>query len=143
MKNINCEDILRQKLGLNDGAVVELSDQQITEHLASCENCRQEAEQLQNTAVLLNRQKRLAQPADLWSAIEKQINPESDAIFNIKWEPFVLLGVLLAVYKLLEMVPEHDLGWTLKIVPFVLVAALFSFLKENPFKINTELILEK
>jgi hypothetical protein len=28
-------------------------------------------------------------------------------------------------------------------VPLIFVVALFGFLKENPFKINTELILEK
>ncbi|MEP6901993.1 MAG: hypothetical protein ABJA66_09595 [Actinomycetota bacterium] len=143
MKNINCEDILIQKLALIDGEKTEFSDEQITAHLASCENCRQQIEQLQNTVVLLNRQKRRGQTADLWAAIEKQINPESEATFKIKWPPFVLLAILLAVYKFVEMVPERDLGWALKIVPVVLIAAVFGFLKENPFKINTELILEK
>jgi predicted anti-sigma-YlaC factor YlaD len=143
MKNMNCEDILIQKMALIDGEAAEFSDQQIHEHLASCENCRQQIELLQNTSGLLNRQKRREQPADLWPAIERQINPESEAGFKMKWQIFVLVGVLFAVYKFVEMVPERDLGWALKIVPFVLVAALFGYLKENPFKINTELILEK
>ena len=83
------------------------------------------------------------QDADLWPAIEKRINPERATILPVKWQPFALLGISLVVYKLLEMVPERDFGWALKIVPFILIAALFGFLKENPFKINTELILEK
>ncbi len=143
MKNMNCEDVLIQKMALIDGEKVEFSDEQIAGHLAICENCRQQSEQLQNTVVLLHRQKRRGQTADLWATIEKQINAEPKAIFEIKWQPFVLIGVLLAVYKFAEMVPERDFGWTLKIVSFVLIAALFGLLKENPFKINTELILEK
>ncbi len=140
---MNCEDILIQKMALIDGEKTELSDQQINEHLAICENCRQQIELLENTVGLLKRQKRRAQTADLWSAIEKQISAEPVEVFKIKWQPFVLLGVLLAVYKFAEMVPERDFGWALRVIPFVLVALLFGFLKENPFKINTELILEK
>jgi predicted anti-sigma-YlaC factor YlaD len=143
MKNMNCEDILIQKSALADGEKAEFSDEQISEHLACCENCRQEAEQIQNTILLLKRQTRREQGADLWSAIEKQINAGSEEVFKLKWQPFILLGVFLVVYKFVEMIPERDFGWTLKLVPFVLIAVLFGFLKENPFKINTELILEK
>ncbi len=143
MKNINCEDILIQKMALIDGEKVEFSDEQIAGHLASCENCRREAGKMENTIVLLKRQTRHEQTADLWPAIETQINAEPETIFKIDRQLFILLGVLLAVYKLLEMVPERDFGWTLKIVPFVLIAAVFGLLKENPFRINPELILEK
>jgi hypothetical protein len=40
------------------------------------------------------------------------------------------------------MIPERDLGFAIKVVPLILVITLFAFLKENPFKINAELILE-
>ena len=143
MKNMNCEDILIQKMALIDGEKVGFSDEQIAAHLAGCENCCREAGLLENTIVLLTRQTRREQTADLWSAIETRINAEPETIFKIDRQLFILLGVLLAVNKLLEMVPERDFGWALKIVPFVLIAAVFGFLKENPFKINTELILEK
>jgi len=35
------------------------------------------------------------------------------------------------------------LGLAFKIVPLIFVVALFVFLKENPFKINAELGLER
>jgi predicted anti-sigma-YlaC factor YlaD len=143
MKNMNCEDILIQKSGLIDGEKAELSDEQIDAHLADCENCRGQIEQMENTIGLLKRQKRREQDADLWSAIEERINQESAAVSSIKWQPFVVLGIFLVIYKLLEMLPERDLGWALRLVPFILIALLFGFLKENPFKINSELILEK
>jgi len=143
MKAMNCEDILIQKSALIDGEKAEFSDEQIAEHLSGCENCRQEIQQLEDTIGLLKRQKRQAQSADLWAAIEKQISAESKSILTVKWQPFVLVGIFLVIYKLFEMIPERDFGWVLKIVPFILIAVLFGFLKENPFKINSELILEK
>lgn len=143
MNKINCENILIQKLALLDGEKAELSEEQIAEHLAGCENCRQEIGQMQNTIFALNKQKRREQDANLWLPIKRRISAKSETASETNWQPFILLGVLLVVYKLLEMLPERDFGWTLKIVPFVLIVALFGFLKENPFKINTELILEK
>ena len=143
MKDMNCENILIQKWALIDGEKAELSDEQINAHLADCENCREQIGQMENTTALLKRQKRREQDADLWSAIEKQINAESEAVSPFKWQPFVLAGVFLVIYKLLEVIPEQGPGWALRIVPFILIAVLFGFLKENPFKINSELILEK
>jgi predicted anti-sigma-YlaC factor YlaD len=140
---MKCEDILIQKLALLDGEKTELSAAQIDAHLAACENCRREVENLENTALLLKRRQRQAPDADLWPAVAKRIGAPPASGLTVKRQPFVLLGVFLVVYKLLEMIPERDFGWALKIVPFVLVIALFGFLKENPFKINTELILEK
>jgi predicted anti-sigma-YlaC factor YlaD len=140
---MNCEDILIQKLALIDGETNEAAAAQIDAHLAGCESCRREIEQLENLVTMLNRQQRQAPDTDLWAAVEKRIDAESETILTLQWQPFVLLGIFLVVYKLLEMIPERDFGWALRLVPFVLIAALFVVLKENPFKINTELILEK
>ncbi len=136
---MNCEDVLIQKSALLDGEKAEFSAAAINAHLVACENCRREIEQLENTILLLDRQERRGQTADLWTAIEKRIEAEN----KTNWQPFVWLAVFLAVYKLVEMIPERDPGWALKIVPFVFAVALFAILRENPFKINTELILEK
>lgn len=143
MKNMNCEDVLIQKSAMLDGEKAEFSAGQINAHLETCENCRREIEQMENTILLLSGQERRGQNADLWSAIENRIGAENEKSTILTWQPFVLVGAFLVVYKLLEMIPERDFGWALKIVPFILVAALFGLLKENPFKINSELILEK
>lgn len=126
-----------------DGEETLLSSEQTTAHLAQCENCRQEFEQMQNTAGLLNKQKRRGQDADLWRSIEKRIDAQPETASLIGWKMFLLLGVFLVAYKLLEMIPERDFGLLFKFVPLVFVAVLFGFLKENPFKINTELGLER
>jgi hypothetical protein len=78
---------------------------------------------------------------DLWPAIENRIAKRSNSV--IGWRPFALIGLLLVIYKLLEMLPARDLGLAFKLVPLVIVAFLFVLIKENPFRINTELVLER
>jgi predicted anti-sigma-YlaC factor YlaD len=141
MNEINCEDFLMAKMAELDGEKTEISAEQIQLHLDACENCRQEFAQMQNTHNLLKRQNRREQNANLWAAIEERIEAVPSRQTN--WQPFLVLGAFLVAYKLLEMLPETDLGLAFKIVPVIFVVVLFAFLKENPFKINTELILEE
>ncbi len=141
MNEINCENVLMAKMAELDGEETKISVEIITSHLAICENCRMEFEQMQITNNLFKRQTQREQEADLWSAIEERIGAQSASPIN--WKPFVLLGVVLVGYRLLEMLPEQDLGLAFKIVPLIFVVVLFVFLKENPFKINAELGLER
>jgi hypothetical protein len=53
----------------------------------------------------------------------------------------VILGVLLLGYRIVEMAPDRDFGLLFKLVPVALVIAAFSYLKENPFKVHSELSL--
>ena len=140
---MNCEDFIIQKFALLDGEKPDLPEAEINAHLAACENCRREIEQTQSAILLLQSHERRDQNADLWAAVEKRIGAENESVFTVGWQPFALVGALLVTLKLLEMIPERDFGWMLKLVPFVVIAALFGFLKENPFKINTALIPEK
>lgn len=133
----NCEDILLALMAVFDGEKTDFSPEQLKTHTGACDNCRREIEQMQNTFNLLKEQERRGQNADLWSAIEPRIEAKTN------WRPLAFLIIFLVVYKLLEMLPERDFGLAFKIVPLVSVVALFVFLKENPFKINTELMLEK
>lgn len=142
MNKINCEDVVVKIMAVIDGEKSDFSNEQIAEHLANCESCRQEAEQLQNTVILLKKQKRRDQDANLWLEIENRIGAQTKTTPQEKWQPFILLGVFLIAYKLLEILPERGFGLWLKLVPFVLVIALFGFLRENPFKIKTELTLK-
>ncbi|HEY0458259.1 MAG TPA: zf-HC2 domain-containing protein [Pyrinomonadaceae bacterium] len=136
----NCEEILIQKWALLDGEETALSAAEIDAHLETCENCRREFEPVKTAVFSLQQQERKVETADLWSAIDERIAAQNQPPAN--WQPFILLALLLAVYKLVELLPARDLGWALKLVPLVVVVALFGFLKENPFKINTELLLE-
>jgi hypothetical protein len=84
----------------------------------------------------------LSEPrVNLWPAIENRIAKPSRAV--VSWQPFALIGLLLVIHKLLEMVPARDLGMAFKLVPLVIVILLFVLIKENPFRINTELVMER
>lgn len=141
-ENLNCEDFLMAKMAQElDGEETGISAAQIHAHLDACENCFLEFARIVATDNLLKTQARLEpENVDLWSAIETQIKP---AARQTNWQPFLLLGIFLAAYKLLEMLPENDFGFWFKVVPLALFVAVFVLLKENPFKINTELMMEK
>jgi hypothetical protein len=139
----DCDNILMRKMALMDGEQIESNAAEPDAHLAACENCRREIEEMETTRHLLGRQTRKAESPDLWATIGTRIGAAPATAFETSRPPFVLIGVLLVVFKLLEMIPARDFGWALKTMPFVLAIALFVFLRENPFKINTELKLEK
>lgn len=143
MSEIKCEDAILSAMAEFDGEETPLSSEQLKVHLAFCENCRQEIEQMQNAVNLLQAQTRREQRADLWQQIEKRIEPQKTGAPQISWKTFALLGAFLVAYKLLEMLPAEEFGFPFKFVPLIFVIALFGFLKENPFKINTQLTLEK
>lgn len=62
----------------------------------------------------------------------------------MKWQPFLALAVFFVACKSTEMIAEIDFGFAPKLAPLVVALAFFGFLlRENPFKINTELVLER
>lgn len=141
MNGINCENALMAKIAEIDGEEISFSAEQINLHLKDCENCLREIEQLHAADILLKKMVRREQTADLWTAIETRIEPKK--VSPVGWKPFALCGAILVAYKLLEMLPADSFGLAFKLVPFVFIIALFVFLKENPFRINEELVLEK
>jgi len=142
MKLDECEETILSATAEMDGETPLLSAEQTAQHLSRCEQCRTEIKRQKEIFNLFQTQKRLAPQADLWFEIERRISdrPISEPIRTRYF--FLLLGVILVVYKLLEMIPAQDFGFLFKFVPLIFIAALFYFLKENPFKINTELKLE-
>lgn len=141
MNKINCDEVLMAMMARLDSEPTELSGEQIDRHIAGCDDCRYEAVRLMDTDAMLKMHSRRAEEADVWQAVKKQIDVEMEARFG--WQPFVMLGTLLVIYRLIEMLPERDPGMAFKLVPLLLVAALFFVIKENPFRINAELTLER
>lgn len=141
MKKTNCENILMAMAAVFDGEKTEFSPEELNSHLAGCRNCRQEIEEMQNTFNLLKNYERAMRDEDLWSGIENRIGAEKSSAISLT--PFVLLGIFLVGYKLLEMIPAEDFGFVFRFVPLVFVIVLFVFIRENPFKINAQLAPEK
>jgi hypothetical protein len=141
MKELSCENVLMAQMAAADGEEPGFSAQQLTAHIAACANCQHELKQSQALDQVLTGHTLAEQRVDLWPAVENRITKHTSSV--ISWRPFALIGLLLVIYKLLEMLPARDLGLAFKLVPLVIVALLFVLIKENPFRINTELVLER
>ena len=138
MNEPSCEDVLMAQMAAVDGEAPGL---QLTEHIAACANCQHELKQLQALDQVLTGHTLSEASVDLWPAIENRIAKRTRSALG--WRPFALIGLLLVIYKLFEMLPAGDPGMAFKLVPLVIVALLFLLIKENPFRINTELVPER
>jgi len=139
MKELSCDDVLMAQMAAADGEEIELD--QLAAHISGCANCQHQLNQMQVVDQMFTRHTLSEPRVDLWPAIENRIaKPKRSAV---SWQPFALIGLLLVIYKLLEMLPAQDIGMAFKLVPLVIVTLLFVLIKENPFRINTELVLER
>lgn len=143
MSELNCASVSMAAMAIADGYQPELSAEQIETHLASCAHCRRERGQLRELSSLLDSQERRLGTENLWERIEPRLPAAPPAQSASTVLPsFTFLGALLLGYRLIELIPDRNFSFLFKIVPVLLVIAAFSYLKENPFKINSELRLE-
>lgn len=142
MSELNCESVSMAAMAIADGYHPELSPEQIEIHLASCADCRREFEQLQELSSLLDSQERRLRTENLWQKIEPRLPNVTRTSTSRVSASFMFLGALLLGYRLLELIPDRDFSFLFKFVPVLLVIAAFFYLRENPFKINSELSLE-
>jgi anti-sigma factor RsiW len=143
MSELNCERVCMAAMAIADGSQSELSSDQIEAHLSGCSDCRREMAQLHTLTNLLDGQVRRQRTEDVWERVEEQL-PGSSQVerTSLPWHPFMLLGVLLLGYRIVEMLPDRHLGVLFKVVPVLFAIAAFTYLRENPFKIHSELRLE-
>jgi hypothetical protein len=141
MKELTCEDVLMAQMAATDGEEPAFSKELLAAHLTGCPDCQNELKQLLALNRVLASHAVAEQHVDLWATIENRIGKSTGPALG--WRPFALIGLLLIIYKLLEMLPARDLGIAFKLVPLVIVTLLFVFIKENPFRINTELVMER
>jgi len=142
MSKLNCESVSMAAMAIADGYQPELPLEQIGTHLASCADCRRELGQLQELSSLLDTQERRLRTDHLWERIESRLVGARRTRTSTALPSFMFLGTLLLGYRLLELIPDRDLSFLFKLVPLLLVIAAFGYLRENPFKINSELSLE-
>lgn len=143
MTKVDCESVSRSAMAREDGYVSDLSADQIEAHLGDCSDCRREVQQLRTLANLLDGQKRRQRTENIWEHVEQHLPEALPTLSGSRgWRAFVVLGLLLLGYRLVEMIPDRHFGILFKLVPILFVMAAFSYLRENPFKINSELTLE-
>lgn len=140
MKDLTCEKVLMALMAVADGEQPQLPPEEMKEHLSACEACRNEAVQMQRVHEIFRQATRRETTINLWPAINSRLAKQP---LQMCWQPYAIVGILLLGYKLVEMLPEANPGWAIKLVPLIIFGALLVFLRENPFRINTELIMEK
>ena len=143
MTNIDCESFGMAAMAIADGEQSSVNAREIESHLLSCEACREEIEQLRSTDELLSSQKRLRTEEDLWPLISERIPVAKKTAAPFRWRVLLLFGIPLFGYKFLMLVLQPAPNVWAKLVPVILMAAVFSYLKTNPFKINRELTLKE
>jgi predicted anti-sigma-YlaC factor YlaD len=139
---VTCEAAAMARMAISDGEMPVMGLEELTAHLAGCEECRQEPELSDALADLFKLQKRRDVSSDLWPAISERLAVTSARPTATRWPIFLAIGLLLFIFKLVEMIPEHELGVLFKLAPLFVIVILFACVKENPFKISLELTLE-
>lgn len=143
MTTLHCERVCMAAMAIADGYPSELSSEQVEAHLTSCSDCRREIGQGRLLSSLLDAHERRQRTENVWRLVERRLHDASTAQSTSRsWHPFILLGILLLGHRIIEMVPDRDFGFSFKLVPVLFVIAAFSYLGENPFKIDSELRLE-
>ena len=143
MTKVDCESVCRSAMANDDGYVSDLSPDQIEAHLAGCSDCRSEVQQLRALATLLDGHTRRQRTEDLWQQVEQRL-PDARFSRNASQvsRAFAILGLLLLGYRLVQLIPDYHFGVVFKLVPILFVVAAFTYLRENPFKINSQLTIE-
>jgi anti-sigma factor RsiW len=137
MNESNCESVRIAAMALADGEQPALDPDFIAAHMAGCAACRIEVEKLRAVTGRLAGQSRREYSADLWPSVETRLATPSR-----QRRMFLVLGVLLVAYKIAEFAPSREFGLAVQLIPIVIALAVFRYLKENPFRITTELKLE-
>jgi len=135
MNQPGCEEMQIAAMAIAEGQAPEIPVPLVREHLNQCPACRDAVTAMSSTLAILARRTRRRHPADLWPAIQRNVAPRSAA-----W-PYVVLAMLLAVYKLIELVPDRQWSIAIQIIPVLIAFGLFRILKQSPFQIATELRL--
>lgn len=141
MTETNCENVRIASMARADGSESLLSPAEVEAHLATCADCRQEVREMGTLIAVLDSAKRKGRNEQVWPLIEPHLDAAASQNGRFDWRPFLVLYFLLGGYRVILMVGEEH-GFWFKLIPVALVIAAFGYVKENPFKINSDLRLK-
>lgn len=142
MNQMSCESICLAAMAVADGETPLIPAPAIELHLAGCARCRSEVSQLRSVIDLLNEQRRSERTESVWDSVAETLRRKHERKYKAQrasdhWPWFLLLGLLLAGYRIAVAATEWEPGWWFKLAPVLVAVAVFALLRENPFKVNT------
>jgi len=140
MNQVSCECICLAAMAIADGEKPLILAADIELHLAQCDRCRSEVERLKSLIDLLNAQRRRERTESVWGLVAERLRREERArTASDRWPWLLLLGLFLAGYRVAVAALHWEPGLWLNLAPALLAIAVFGLLRENPFKVNSEL----
>jgi len=137
MNQVNCENVCLAAMAVADGEKPLIPAPDIELHLAQCDRCRADVEQLQAFIELLNAPRRRERTESVWRRVAESLRHSGKArTVPDHWPWFLLLGLLLAGYRVIVAASDWEPSILFKVAPVLLAIAVFIFLRENPFKVN-------
>jgi predicted anti-sigma-YlaC factor YlaD len=142
MTDIDCESVRVAAMAIADSEESSLGPKEIESHLLNCEACREGVEDLRATNQVLSSQARLRQQVSVWPMVRERIQTPTESTEPFRWRVLLLFGIPLFGYKFVTLILDASPSLWSKLVPVLLMIAVFSYLRVNPFKINSELTLK-
>ena len=137
MNQVSCESVCLAAMAVADGEKPLIPAPDIELHLAQCDRCQGEVEQLKTVIDLLNGQRRRERTESVWDWVAESLRRRNEArTASDHWPWFLLLGLVLAGYRVVIAASDWEPGLWFKLAPVLLAIAVFCFLRENPFKVN-------
>ena len=140
MNQVSCDSIRLAAMAVADGENPPIPAPDIELHLSTCDHCRSDVAQLNTLLKLLDGQRRRERTENVWDGIAADLRPKTaPQTTTDHWPWLMLLGLLVASYRVAVSTSNWEPSWWLKLAPILLVIAVFVLLRENPFKVNPEL----
>src|SRR5262249_3628408 len=140
MNQVSCESVCVAAMAIADGEKPLIPAADVELHLAQCDRCRGEGERSKSVIDLLNEQRRREWTESVWGRVVERLSRRERArAASDHWPWLLLLGLFLAGYRVVVAALDLEPGLWLNLAPALLAIAVFGLLRENPFKVNSEL----
>ena len=137
MDTPRCDAIVLSAMALMDGETAPIDRAEIDVHIRTCHHCASEIQMLRSLAKRLSAVSRGAVTADVWPAIEKQLDRPASI------SPGLVLtagSMFLLAWRALEAATMDPLTWWTRPVTVGVAALLFLCLRVNPFRVEPRLV---
>jgi anti-sigma factor RsiW len=137
MDTPQCDAIIVAAMAWMDGEAAPIDRAEIDVHILTCRHCASEIETLRSLAERLAPVSRAAVTADVWPAIEAQLDRPHAIPAGLV---LTAAAVFLLAWRALEAAAMDPLTWWTRPVTVGVAALLFLYLRVNPFRVEPRLV---